>query len=171
MAHNILCHKIKRLGITGKVGLWIREFLIGRYQQVSANGVLSAAVPVISGVPQGTVLGPILFVLMIDDLDCDLLHSIAYKYADDTRVTASISNPDEAVCFQKELDEKIYLWGPANNMMLNGDKFEHLHVGNNLHQIKSNYTDPSGNIITEIYSLRLGESAFSQVLTVIRSIC
>ena len=147
--HNILCHKIKCLGITGKVGLWIREFLSGRCQQVSANGVLSSPAPVISGVPQGTVLGPILFIIMIDDLDCDLLHSIASKYADDTRVTASISNPDEAFCFQKELDEKIYLWGPANNMMLNGDKFEHLHVGNNLHQVRANYTDPSGNIIAE----------------------
>lgn len=147
--HNILCHKLKRLGITGKVGIWIREFLSGRYQRVSANGVLSAPAPVISGVPQGTVLGPILFIIMIDDLDCNLLHSIASMYADDTRVTAKISNLDEAKLFQTELDEKIYTWGPTNNMTLNGDKFEHLHVGHNLNQIKTNYTDPSGNIITK----------------------
>ena len=121
--HNILCRKIKRLGITGKIGIWIREFLTGRSQQVSANGVLSEPSPVISGVPQGTVLGPILFILMIDDLDCELIHSVASKYADDTRVTANISNQEEAAQFQEELDNKIYPWGPTNNMCLNGDKF------------------------------------------------
>ena len=147
--HNILCHKIKRLGITGKVGVWIREFLVGRSQQVSANGALSSPSPVISGVPQGTVLGPILFILMIEDLDSDLIHSIASKYADDTRVTARVSNQDEAESFQAELDDKIYPWGPANNMSLNGDKFEHLHIGNNLHQIRPTYTDPVGNTIEE----------------------
>ena len=147
--HNILCHKIKRLGITGKVGLWFKEFLTGRYQKVSANGILSNPALVMSGVPQGTVIGPILFIIMIDDLDCNLIHSIASKYADDTRVTAKISNLEEAQHFQNELNEKIYTWGPANNMTLNGDKFEHLHVGNNLHQLKSNFTDPSGNIIKE----------------------
>ena len=147
--HNILCHKIKRLGITGKVGVWIREFLVGRSQQVSANGALSSPSPVISGVPQGTVLGPVLFILMIEDLDSDLIHSIASKYADDTRVTARVSNQDEAECFQAELDDKIYPWGPANNMLLNGDKFEHLHIGNNLHQIRPKYKDPVGNFIEE----------------------
>ena len=147
--HNILCHKIKRLGITGKVGLWIREFLTNRFQQVSANGALSSPAPVLSGVPQGTVLGPILFIIMIDDLDCDLVHSVASKYADDTRITATVSNSEEAQQFQLELDSKIYPWGPANKMALNGDKFEHLHVGSNLHQTKASYTDPSGTTIIE----------------------
>ncbi|CAL4078644.1 unnamed protein product, partial [Meganyctiphanes norvegica] len=122
--HNILCRKIQRLGITGKVGIWIREFLTGRYQQVSANGVLSDPAPVTSGVPQGTVLGPILFIIMIDDLDSELLYSSASKYADDTRVTAKISNPDDAKRFQTELNDVIYPWGPSNNMSLNGSKFE-----------------------------------------------
>ena len=127
--HNILCQKLKQLGITGNVGIWIHNFLTGRYQQVSANGVLSDPAPVISGVPQGTVLGPILFVIMIDDLDCELIHAISSKYADDTRVTAKIAGPDDAKNFQLELNNKIYTWGPANNMALNGDKFEHLSVG------------------------------------------
>ena len=147
--HNILCHKIKRLGITGKVGVWINEFLTGRSQQVTANGALSEPAPVISGVPQGTVLGPILFIIMIDDLDCELTHSVASKYADDTRVTAVISEPDDAANFQIELQNKIYPWGPANNMLLNGEKFEHLHVGKNLNRLKSSYLDPAGNTIEE----------------------
>ena len=147
--HNILCHKLKKLGITGKVGIWIREFLTGRVQQVAVNGVLSNPAQVLSGIPQGTVLGPILFIIMIDDLDCNLIHSLASKYADDTRVTASISKPEDTIQFQNELDNKVYPWAPANKMSLNGDKFEHLHVGNNLNQTKSSYKDPSGNIIEE----------------------
>ena len=147
--HNILCHKLKRLGITGKVGVWIKEFLSERTQQVSANGVLSSPALVLSGVPQGTVIGPILFIIMIDDLDCNLINSVASKYADDTRVTAKINNIEDAELFQKELDEKIYTWGPLNNMTLNGDKFEHLHVGHNLHRIKPKFKDTSGNVITE----------------------
>ena len=86
---------------------------------------------------------------MIEDLDSDLIHSIVSKYADDTRVTARVSNQEEAECFQAELNDKIYPWGPANNMSLNGDKFEHLHIGNNLHQIRPKYTDPVGNTIEE----------------------
>ena len=147
--HNILCRKLKHLGITGKVGIWIKEFLTGRYQQVSANGHLSDPAPVTSGVPQGTVLGPILFIIMIDDLDRELLFSAASKYADDTRVTAKIANQEDASNFQTDLCNIIYPWGPSNNMSLNGNKFEHLHVGKNLHQTKTSYTDPSGNIIEE----------------------
>merc|ERR1711874_530544 len=100
--HNILCHKLRALGITGKVGVWIREFLTGRYQRVSANGLLSDSFNVISGIPQGTVLSPILFIIMICDLCKDLLISIASKYADDMKSTAKISNTDDSEHFQKE---------------------------------------------------------------------
>ena len=86
---------------------------------------------------------------MIDDLDSALIHSVSSKYADDTRVTAKIASPDDAENFQSELDTIIYPWGPANNMSLNGDKFEHLNVGKNLQQVKTSYTDPEGNIIKE----------------------
>ena len=51
--------------------------------------------------------------------------------------------------FQEELNKKIYPWGPNNKMTLNGDKFEHLHVGNNLQHIKTSYRDPSDKIIEE----------------------
>ena len=77
------------------MGIWIREFLVGRFQQISANGLLSDSFGVISGIPQGTVLGPILFIIMIYDLCKDLPVSVASKYADDTKNTAKIGNTDD----------------------------------------------------------------------------
>ena len=145
--HNILCHKLRNLGITGKVGIWIKEFLTGRVQQVSANGLLSDAVPVISGVPQGTVLGPILFIIMIMDLGKELVCSTSSKYADDTKNVAKISNFNDAKRFQKELDDIVYPWAPTNNMCLNGDKFEHHRIGKNLDVEKYTYKDPNGKVI------------------------
>ena len=64
-------------------------------------------------------------------------------YADGTRLTPTISNLEDATQFQNELDDKVYPWAPANKMSLNGDKFEHIHVGTNIHQMNSSYKDPS----------------------------
>eukprot|EP00111_Clytia_hemisphaerica_P017909 TCONS_00052991-protein len=70
--HAILLHKLSQLGIKGKLLRWIESFLKGRKQSVVLNGFKSVSVPVIPGKPQGTVLGPILFLLMISDIDDNL---------------------------------------------------------------------------------------------------
>ena len=58
---GILSHRLRKIGIFGKVAVWIHEFLNDRYHQVLANGVMSSKSKIISGVPQGTVLGPLCF--------------------------------------------------------------------------------------------------------------
>ncbi|CAL4197308.1 unnamed protein product, partial [Meganyctiphanes norvegica] len=85
--HEILFKKIDNHGIKGKIGKWIREFLSNRKFIVVANGTRSKVGEVKSGVPQGTVLAAILFIIMIADIDEKVKESIVRCFADDTRVS------------------------------------------------------------------------------------
>ena len=69
--HGVLLHKIKTLGITGKLGVWLYHFLTHRTHFVRLQGSISHDNPVLSGVPQGTVLGPLLFIILMGDINCD----------------------------------------------------------------------------------------------------
>ena len=77
--------KLESYGVKGKVLKWIGEFLVGRRQRVGVAGVFSEWTEVLSGVPQGSVLGPVLFVCYINDLP-ESIASVIYMYADDTKL-------------------------------------------------------------------------------------
>jgi len=131
--HTILLHKIRSNGINGKLLTWIKSFLTKRTQQVSVNRTLSAKTEVISGVPQGSVLGPLLFLIMIQDIDTNILHSFLSSFADDTRLMKEISNITDIQLLQNDL-ESVYRWTASNNMKLNGLKFEHIKYDKNEEQ-------------------------------------
>ena len=126
--HGILLRKVQQMGISGKLLAWLASFLLGRTQTVIVDGVKSESVTVESGVPQGTVLGPILFLIHIQDIDCGVRHSNVTSFADDTRVGRRIKTHEDIVLLSKDLEE-IYLWTEANNMMFNAEKFIHVRYG------------------------------------------
>ena len=121
--HQILLKKIKIYGITGKYHKWISNFLTGRKQIVCINNTFSYETPVISGVPQGSVLGPLLFVLYVNDMTSSVKYSVLHIFADDTKLSLPIATPQDQLHLQMDLDS-INKWAVANKMILNKDKYE-----------------------------------------------
>ena len=124
--HGVLLHKLKEFGVTGQVGLWISAFLdsSSRQQAVVVDGRISELCSVISGVPQGTVLGPVLFLVHIACIADSLSSGTeATSFADDTRVMRGIKSLTDCNILQDDL-HKVYNWATQVNMHFNADKFE-----------------------------------------------
>ena len=135
------------------LGQWLHSFLNEREQIVIANGVKSKESFVKSGVPQGTVLGPILFLILISDIDNNI-SSTASMFADDTRVLRKISTEEDVEALQEDL-EKVFNWQEDNNMKFNGKKFELLRYGNNeILKENTKYLNPEGEEIEQTEKLR-----------------
>ena len=92
------------------------------------GGASSSVKEVISGVPQGSVLGPLLFLIMIGDIDKSVLTAFLSIFADDTRVGHEVKTMEDMKKFQKDLDN-IYEWASKNNMKFNSSKFECIRYG------------------------------------------
>ena len=101
--HKIVLSKMINMGINGKIYEWIKSFLMNRYQSVMVNGITSDPQEVLSGVPQGSVLGPLIFLIMIGDINNEVKYSIVKSFADDTRATKSIASIDDVQRFQSDL--------------------------------------------------------------------
>jgi len=101
---------------------------------------------VISGVPQGTVLAAILFVIMISDIDINVAESIVRSFADDTRNSAKIRTVEDQRRMQQDLNV-IYKWAEENMMEFNEKKFEWMSCGNTQGVDRIPYKTPSGEDI------------------------
>merc|ERR1712240_964072 len=147
--------RCKEKGITGHLGAWIQDYLHDRIQFVIANNVKSREEKVRSGVPQGSVLGPLLFLIVIDSIaNLDISSKIGI-FADDTRAVKSMESLEDAKIMQNDLDI-LYDWANYNNMAFNNDKFECLKYGSN-HNMKSEYSYESainGEVIKDCNDLR-----------------
>ena len=125
--HHRLLTKLKSYGIQGKLLGWINSFLTGREQRVVLNGTSSERAHVSSGIQQGSVLGPILFTICINDLP-DILHNTSKLFADDTKIYSTVYTQED----QKSLQEDLYRLENWSNLWLlkfNKDKCKHLHLG------------------------------------------
>lgn len=103
VSHSRLLYKLERYGVSPPVCGWIKSFLSDRTQQVVVDGESSESVPVTSGVPQGTVLGPSLFLVFINDMPEYTTHSTVRLFADDTIVYLTISSIDDCLKLQEDL--------------------------------------------------------------------
>ena len=90
--HNLLINKLQKLGFSGKLLLWITDYFKDWSQRVVLDGSTSDWVPVTFGVPQGSILGPLLFLLFINDMPDCTEHSILSLFADDAKYFRIIKN-------------------------------------------------------------------------------
>ena len=124
--HEILLRKLHNIGIRGKLYNWISDFLTERKQTVQVDGKSSIPELVISGVPQGTVLGPLLFIVHVDDMGQVIIIVLIGCFADDTRLSKALRAgliEEDMLALQTDL-HNIIQWALDNNMELNESKFD-----------------------------------------------
>ena len=128
VSHRKLLHKLKAYGVQGKMLSWIEAFLSGRKQCVVMGEVESDWEEVTSSVPQGSVLGPFLFVVYINDLP-DCLNNVCQMYADDNKVIA-VNKLGTDNGLQEDINNTVE-WCRVWSMCLNGPKCKVMHFGKN----------------------------------------
>ena len=129
--HQRLLLKLSNYGIKGKLLLWLKAFLSFRKQRVVLGKTTSDWLDVTSGVIQGSVLGPVLFIIYINDLPDVIQHNTSSIYADDTKILAKLRNSSydlDANIFQNNID-RVTVWTSIWQMELNFEKCKIIHFG------------------------------------------
>ena len=118
VTHNELLFKLWTFGITGNVWNWFRGYLLSRYQCVCVNHTLSSMLPVVSGVPQGSILGPLLFLIFINDLPLSVASSQLLLFADDTKCVKRNNHCEDSYALQQDL-HNLASWSKYWNLHFN----------------------------------------------------
>ena len=137
MLHDLILRKLKNLyGIDGLMLRSIKSYLQDREQQVVVvGGAVSDKLPVRSGVPQGSILGPLLFVLLIKDIfSCISEGTKIALYADDTKIWRVINSYDDHFVLQSDIN-KLYAWSIDNKMTFHPSKCKVLSVTMQKHSL------------------------------------
>ena len=127
--HRRLVKQLESFGINGGALAWTDSFVTDRRQKVRANGELSEFKPVKSGVPQGSILGPILFTLFVNDIPSEL-ETIISMYADDTKVYTAITSESSITSLKSDL-RKLETWAQLMQMKFHPAKCKVMHLGKN----------------------------------------
>ena len=125
--HVRLLNKLQAYGVGGKLLAWISDFLQGRRQRVNVDGELSSWRQVESGIPQGSVLGPLCFLVYVNDIPREI-NSPMKMFADDTKIYGEVSTTDKVMTLQKDLDA-VARWTSVWQLPLNTAKCQSLHLG------------------------------------------
>jgi len=119
--HSILLNKLSKFGIYGMLFNWIKSYLCNRTQFVQMAGFLSNIINVTSGVPQGSHIGPLLFLIFINDINTNLNYTNCLLYADDMKFFSKISSMMDCLAVQNDLNN-ISIWCEQNKLHLNVSK-------------------------------------------------
>ena len=129
--HDIILHKLKyQFGIDGHMLKFIKEYLKGRKQRALVSGKFSTILDVKSGVPQGSILGPLLFVLFINDIHTKISENTQIMlYADDTKIWRHILALIDHEILQRDIDS-LNAWATLNKMKFHPEKCKILSINN-----------------------------------------
>ena len=155
--HTIHLSKLFQYGIHGIAYEWCRSYLDNRNQQCFVNGSLSNSQILTCGIPQGTILGPLLFILYINDLPNCLSNSVARMYADDTHLTFASKNIETINDVMNHDLSIVNTWLTANKLTLNSSKTEFMLIGSR-QRLGTYDTSPKliigGDIIKQVSSVK-----------------
>lgn len=136
--HDILLQKLEGFGLHGSLLAWFDSYLRGRVQTVVLKGFMSRQYPAYSGVPQGSHLGPLLFLANFDDVTKQIVHCKFSLFADDLKIYKRVDSISDAVLVQSDLD-RISNWSTANKMVLNVSKCQSIHFTRKIVPFENTY--------------------------------
>lgn len=137
--HNILVSKLAELGVQGDLLRWFSSYLFGRKQRVKINEYLSESFSVTSGVPQGSHLGPLLFLLYINSISTCFLYAQFLLYADDLKIYARVKSLEDCELLQGDL-ERVSRYCKENKLFLNLSKCSCISFTKNYDSFTYNYS-------------------------------
>lgn len=146
LSHRVLLNKMSRLGFSVKFIAWLKSYLFDRSYSVNFNGYHSNSFVVNSGVPQGSHLGPVLFILFVNDLPSVLKYSNCLMYADDVNIFKTISSNLDCEKLQIDLNA-FYNWCARNRLLLNIDKCKIINFSRKLSVLSFDYSFNGVNLL------------------------
>ena len=140
--HIRLITKLRSYGISNQTCVWVKNFLSNRKQRVQQNGSVSKWHNVTNGIPQGSLLGPVMFVFFINDLPLNVESDVC-MFADDTKLYRDIANQSDIEIIQNDINN-LFKWSEKCLLRFHPDKCKVLSITGKRHQQRTtNYMMPT----------------------------
>ena len=154
VSHTKLIFKLRRLGVSNPLLGWIKDYLSNRSQRVVIDGVKSDATPVTSGVPQGSILGPLLFIIYINDITLVVNGRVKIRlYADDAKLYFRIITDADAILLEEAL-KAVWHWADDSQLTLALHKCVVVHLGRTSAAISHEYKVSQDLVLPSVGSMR-----------------